>query len=234
MVILKFSILRMFRNPTVILATLLLPIFLMNMPNLWNTPAHAQIFGVAGRGYYFISLVMLFGAFPLTSNLTAERTNKTIIRIMSTPTTNLSYLIQHLIACMVPMILQIAVVLVIGPIRYNWTPSFTAVIGLLYILFAFVSITFCFAWNALFKKSDISYTALSMVLTFASFILLMPLSIYPDIIRNLFMILPTYWIASGLEELITYGATYTLWITCSVLILYVVIFLTYGSKRGVY
>lgn len=235
MVILKFALLRFFRNPATMFASLILPTFLMFVSVLWEPVDYTTGFmPVANRGYYLIAMVMLFCSFPLTSGMTKERKDKTIVRIMSTPTTNFSYLAQNLVACMVPLLLQIVAVISIGLIRYDWSVSFAFWLGLLYILFAATSIGFCFAWNCLFKNADASYTVLSIFLTFASFILLMPLSIFPDLIRTIFMLFPTYWIATGIEGLISYGVNFELNIATAVLALFVIIFLSYGSNRGVY
>lgn len=235
MVILKFALKRSFRSPVAILASFILPVALMLIPDLWDDVVASAAFGVNGRGPQFIALVMLFGALPLTRGMIHERREKTIIRIMSTPTTTFDYLSQNLIACMIPLLMQIAIVCTLGVLMHDWTAQFTILIGLLYVVFATTSISFCFAWNCLFKNSETSFTVMSMVLTFATFILLMPLSFFPDLVRNAFMILPTYWIASGLEELISYGeATMQYTIAMAIMALFTAVFLLYGSKRGAY
>lgn len=236
MVILKFALKRSVRSPAAILASLILPVALMLIPDLWRDMVSNATFGfgVVGRGPYFIALVMLFGALPLTRGMIYERRERTIVRIMSTPTTTFHYLLQNLIACMIPLLVQVVIVCTLGMTMHDWTLVFTLWIGLLYTVFATTSIAFCFAWNCLFKNSETSFTVLSMVLTFATFILILPLSVFPDVVRNVFMILPTYWIATGIEQLITYGATTQFAIAIAILSLYTAIFLVYGSKRGAY
>ena len=234
MVILKFALKRSFRSPVAMLASLILPVTLMLIPDLWNEVVSNSVFGIDGRGPYLIALVMLFGALPLTRGMIQERREKTIVRIMSTPTTTFDYLSQNLMACMIPLFMQIVIVCTLGMIIHDWTTQFTLLIGLLYVVFATTSIAFCFAWNCLFKNSETSFTAMSMVLTFATFILLMPLSMFPDVVRNAFMALPTYWIATGLEQLIEYGANMQYAIAMGILTLFTAIFLLYGSKRGAY
>jgi len=230
MVILKFALIRSFRNPIALLASFIVPVALMLFTDLWTEGSGM----FANRGYYLIAMLMMFGAFPLTNGMVRERREKTIVRIMSTPTTTFDYLSQNLIACMVPLFLQIVVICTMGAILHDWTAQFTFWIGLLYVIFATASVTFCFAWNCLFKKSEAGYTALAAFLTFATFVLTLPLSIFPSIIRNVFMIMPTYWIASALDELIAYGATMQFGIAVAIMGLFTAIFLLYGSKRGVY
>jgi len=230
MVILKFALIRSFRNPIALLASFILPVVLMLFTDLWVEGSGM----FARRGYYLIAMVMMFGAFPLTRGMVRERREKTIIRIMSTPTTTFDYLSQNLIACMVPLLMQIAIVCTMGMVMHDWTTEFTLWIGLLYVVFAATSVVFCFAWNCLFKNVEAGYTVLAAFLTFATFILTMPLSLFPDIVRNAFMIFPTYWIASGLDELIAYGATIQFGIALAIMGVFSAIFLLYGSKRGAY
>ena len=231
MVILKFALMRSLKSPVAILASFILPVMFMLMSDLWGEALGGMM---DGRGYYMIPLVMLFGTFPLTGGMTRERRDKIVVRIMSTPTTTFSYLFQNLLACMIPLFIQVIVVCTLGVVMHNWTAEFTASIGVLYLLFAMTSVTFNFAWNCLFKNAEISFGVLASVLTFAAFILMLPLAVFPDVIRTAFMILPTYWIASGLDELITYGITAQLGISMGILSLFVAIFLLYGSKRGTY
>lgn len=234
MVILKFALKRSFRSPVAILVSFILPVALMLLSSLWEEVIPNTISSVDGRGPYFMALVMLFGALPLTRGMIYERRERTIVRIMSTPTTTFDYLSQNLMACLIPLLMQIFMVCTLGRIMYDWTIGFTLWIGLFYVIFATTSISFCFAWNCLFKNNETSFSILSMVLTFATFILILPLSIFPDVVRKIFMILPTYWVATGLEQLITYGATMQFAMALANLVLFTAIFLVYGSKRGVY
>jgi len=230
MVIFKFALIRSLRNPIALLASLIVPVALMLVTDLWTEGAGM----FADRGYYLIAMLMMFGAFPLTSGMVRERREKTIIRIMSTPTTTFDYLSQNLVACMFPLLLQIAVICIMGATVHDWTGQFTFWVGLLYVVFATTSVVFCFAWNCLFKNIEAGYTALAAFLTFATFILTMPLSFFPDIVRNVFMILPTYWMASALDELLAYGATVQFGISMAIMVVFAAIFLLYGSKRGVH
>lgn len=231
MVILKFALMRSLRNPIAILAGFVLPIMFMFISDMWLSTGAGMI---EGRGYFMIPLVMLFGTFPLTQPMARERREKIVVRIMSTPTTTFKYLAQNLIACMIPLLIQVMIVCTLGAILHDWTASFILTIGALYLLFAATSVSFNFAWNCLFKNAELSFGVLAGVLTFAAFILMLPLALFPDAIRTAFMILPTYWIASGLDELLTYGTTAQLGISMGILGLFSVIFLLYGSKRGTY
>jgi len=226
MVILKFALKRSFRRPLTIFMSFVLPISLLLISGLW---------GDGGRGYYLIALVIMFGSFPLTGGMLTDRRERTIVRIMSTPTTTFDYLFQNLIACMVPLLLQSLVISVTGMLLHDWSFTFTFFIGVCYLAFAATSVAFSFAWNCLFKSKEVSFTILSMFLTLASFAgLLLPLEIFPDNLRTVAMIFPTYWIASSIEELISNGSTLRFGMSISVLTLFVVVFLLYGSKRGAY
>jgi len=231
MVILKSALMRSLKNPVAILAGFVLPVMFMFISDMWGEATGGMM---DGRGYYMIPLVMLFGTFPLTGGMTRERRNKIVMRIMSTPTTTFSYLFQNLLACMIPLLIQVLVICTLGAVMHGWTAEFTLTIGTLYFLFAGTSVAFNFAWNCLFKNAEISFGVLAGVLTFAAFVLMLPLAVFPDAIRIAFMALPTYWIASGLDELIANGLTAQLGMSMAILSLFVAAFLLYGSKRGTY
>ena len=227
MVILRFALLRTFRSPIPIIASLVLPVGLLSLSGLWGD--------ANSRGYYFIALVILFLSFPLTGLITSDRRERTIVRIMTTPTTTLSYLAQNFVACMVPLIIQITIVGILGMWWHDWDFEFAFFLCLAYAIFAATSIAFAFAWSCLFKNKEVSFTVLLMVLTFSAFAgILLPLDFLPTALRYIFMIFPTFWVASGIEELIENGVTVWLIICLIVLVTFVVVFLMDGSKRGAY
>ena len=227
MVILRFALLRTFRNPIPIIASLVLPIGLLSLSGLWGD--------ANSRGYYFIALVILFLSFPLTGLITSDRRERTIVRIMTTPTTTLSYLTQNFIACMIPLLIQITVVGILGMWWRDWDLEFAFFLCLCYAIFAATSIAFAFAWSCLFKNREVSFTVLLMVLTFSAFAgILLPLDFLPTVLRYLFMIFPTFWVSSGIEELIDNGVTFRLILCLIVLVIFVIVFLADGSKRGAY
>ena len=227
MVILKFALKRSFRSPIPIIMSLVLPVGLLSLSGLWGD--------ANSRGYYFIALVILFLSFPLTGLITSDRRERTIVRIMTTPTTTLSYLTQNFIACMVPLLIQIVIVGILGTILHDWDLEFAFFLCLSYTIFAATSIAFAFAWSCLFKNKEVSFTVLLMVLTFSSFAgILLPLDFLPTALRYIFMIFPTFWVASGIEELIDNGVTFRLIVCLVVLVMFVIVFLLDGSKRGAY
>lgn len=226
MVILKYALKRILRNPVTLVANFILPIVLIILPVLWNGD---------GRGYFLLAMVIMFGAFPLTGGMLADRRERVVVRIMSTPTTAFRYLSQNLIACMTPLFVQVTLISSLGIILHGWTLSFAFFIGVLYFFFAASSVAFSFAWNCLFKNKEVSFSILSMVLTLASFAgLLIPLSILPDYLRNIAMIFPAYWIANGLEYLISYGVNIQYGISLLVLLIFTFMFILFGSKRGIH
>jgi len=227
MVILRFALKRSFRSPIPIIMSLILPIGLLSFSGLWGD--------ANSRGYYFVALVILFLSFPLTGAITSDRRERTIVRIMTTPTTTFTYLSQNFIACMVPLIMQIVIIGVMGMILHDWDLEFAFFLSLSYAIFAATSIAFAFAWSCVFKNKEVSFTVLAMVMTFASFAgILLPLEFLPTSLRYIFMIFPTFWVASGIEELIENGVSFRLIICLLVLVGFVVLFLLDGSKRGAY
>ena len=227
MVILRFALKRSFRSPIPILVSIVLPIALLAFSGLWGDDD--------SRGYYFVALIILFVSFPLTGAITSDRRERTIVRIMTTPTTTFNYLAQNFIACMVPLLMQIVLIGTFGMRWHDWHIEFAFSLCLIYTFFAATSIAFAFAWSCVFKSREVSFTILAMVMTFASFAgILLPLEFLPTVLYYFFMIFPTFWVASGIEELIHYGATFWYFLCLLILIGFVVLFLLDGSKRGAY
>jgi len=232
MVIFKFALLRIFRNPITIFASFILPVTIMLISELWEHGEMGDV--ISGRGYYLIAMVMLFGAHPLTNGMIRERKDKTIVRVMSTPITNLKYLAQNLLASLVPLVLQIILVCILGMALRDWSLQFIFFISITYLLFAASSIAFIFAWHAFFKYKQSTVVALTSFLTLATFILIFPLELFPPAVRYSFMIFPTYWIASALETLIKDGADVHFVITLATLAIFSIGFLMYGKSRKAY
>jgi len=227
MTILRFSLKRIFQSPANIIVGFILPTGLLLLTGMWDE---------GGRGFYFIAMILMIAAFPYTNIMLVDRKEKTVQRIMSTPTTTFQYLSQNLAACMVPLLLQIILVCVLGGIRYEWSLEFTLFLGLAYVLFAATGIAFAFAWNCLFKNESMSLSVLITVLLFSAvFGIFMSPSVFPDAIRIAAMIFPTYWVSTGVEELLYHGGfSIEFLMPMGVLALFTAIFLLYGSKRGAY
>jgi len=230
MIILKFSLKRTFRNFWAILLSFILPAGLLLLPVFWEGESF-----VVGRGYFFILIIIMLGAFPLTQLMVDDKKQKTIVRIMSTPTTTFKYLSQNFAASMTPLMLQIIFICIFGFIRYSWEIGFTLQLGLVYTLFAATSVSLAMAWNCLFKNAEVNMAALT---TFAMFSLFFGIFVSVDqlnnALRTIGMLFPSYWASVGIETLIDNGLSFDFLMPMGVLALFTVIFLLYGSKRGAY
>lgn len=226
MTILKFALKKNFRNPLSVIMGFILPTALLLIPGLWNQEG--------SRGYYYIAFAILLSSFPLTKGLLNDRKERTIVRIMSTPTTMFEYLSQNLMACMIPLTLQIIFIALFGLIRYDWTIQFTLLLGLAYTLFAATAIGFAFAWYCCFKNTEVGGAVLSVVMIFAStFGIIIPVDAMQGFMRIIARLFPTYWISTGIEALfIDSGFSLEFLMPMGVLVLFTSIFLIYGSKRG--
>jgi len=227
MVIFRYAVKRNFRSPIPIIVSLILLIGLLSLSGLWGDDD--------SRGYYYVALVILLLSFPITGIITNDRRDRTVIRILTGPTTTFRYLSQNLLACMVPILLQIVITGILGMMWHDWGLEFTFYLSLSYAVFAATSVAFSFAWNCIFKSKEVSFTVLTMVMTFSALAgILLPLEFLPGILRVIFIVFPTFWVASGIEELIENGAS--LWLAMCLLMLigFVVVFLLDGSKRGAY
>jgi len=227
MTVFKFALIRILRNPLTILLGLVIPIGLMLISGMWEE---------GGRGYYWIAFTLLISAFPLTRGLQTDMRERAVMRIMSTPTKTVTYLWQNLAACMVPLVVQIIFICVFGMIRYDWTFEVASMLGVLYMLFAMTAIGLAYAWAFLFKKKEgETGTAIMMsLMIFATmFGIFFPVDQLDGWQGVMGMLFPTYWISVGIEELLYAGRFNSeMLIPMGVLVLFTVLFLFYGSKRG--
>jgi len=227
MTIFKFALIRILRNPLTILLGLIIPMGLLLISGMWEE---------GGRGYYWIAFTLLLSAFPLTRGLQTDMRERAVMRIMSTPTKTVTYLWQNLAACMMPLAFQIICICVFGMIRYDWSFEIAGMLGILYILFAMTAIGLAYAWAFLFKNKEGetgSAIMMSLMIFSTMFGIFFPVSELNGWQGIMGMLFPTYWISVGIEELLYVGGLSTeILFPMVILVLFTMIFLFYGSKRG--
>ena len=229
MTIFKFSLIRILRNPLTILLGLIIPIGLMLVSGMWEE---------GGRGYYWIAFTLLLSAFPLTRGLQTDMRERVVVRIMSTPTKTVNYLWQNLLACLMPLVLQVIIICAFGLIRYDWSLEVAGMLGVLYILFAMTAIGLAYAWAFLFKNKEGeagSAIMMSLMIFATMFGIFFPVSELNGWQGVMGMLFPTYWISVGIEELLNVGGfNGDMLAPMGILALFTLLFLLYGSKRGAY
>ena len=229
MTIFKFALLRIVRNPLSIILGFIIPLALLLVPGMWRED---------GRGYYWIVFTLLLSAFPLTRGLQTDMKERVVMRVMSTPTTTLTYLWQNLAASMTPLVIQIVLICVFGIMRYEWAFEKAGLLAVMYLLFSMTAIGLAYAWSFLFKKSEGetgSAVMMTLMIFSSTFGIMMPADSLSGMMETIAMLFPTYWASTGIDALLSTGSYgVDLLLPMGVLVLFTAIFLLYGSKRGAY
>lgn len=223
MTLFKHALKRSFAQPINIIVIFILPIAALLIP--------AQ-----GRGFpnglFIYGMINLFSAFLLCRPIIEDRANEIIVRISSAPTSYMAYLGSHLLAYI--LILTLQNIIFTSAVYLYWGDAVFGhgFIFSLYFAFSIMTVALCLCWNSLFRAYNLSFGLFSgagPVMCLISGISI-PLQVFPDNIRNFILILPTYWLPSGLDALYN-GKLNSVLISHIVLLVYAGILLLIGSKR---
>ena len=228
MTIFNYAMLRGFRKPLVILFNVLLPLILIFIRPLWV--------GEGMVGVSLIAMMIMIGTFFMSETLLIDKASGAVIRIMAAPITTFRYLVENLLAALVPWIVQLIIVVLIGLGLYGWTLTFSLALLLCYTIFTVTSIAFAFAWHCLFKNRATNSGIFSAVLTLMAFLsgLIIPVHLFPSILEYIGAIFPAYWVSRGFTDLISYGhTTGSFWLSMGILVLFTMAYLLYGGKRRI-
>ena len=230
MTIFRYALLKGLRSPLTLVVNCILPLVVIFVPPFWEL---GGFLGDRYAGFGILAMVIWSGAFLMAQGILNDRETGTIVRILAGPVSMLNYLVQNLLAFMVPLTVQLALISVIGMILHGW--GLTLALGLFfcYTVFTIASVAMSFAWNCLFKRKETSFTTFSAVLTFGIFLsgALIPLSLFPDVVQYAGMIFPAYWAVRGIEILLETGMTGEYWVSIAAMALFTMAFLLYGGKR---
>ena len=162
-----------------------------------------------------------------------DRVNGTVIRIFSAPVKTSRYLAQTLLAYSILLTFQISLIIVFGKLLYNWDFILTLQLFLCYTVFATTSIGFSLAWNSLFRSKIMSDAVFSIVISFMSILggIFIPINLLPEVLKRLGMIFPTYWLSNALISINENKDLQNYLLSIGILILFTVLYTTFGSKR---
>jgi len=225
--IFRFALIKGLRNPATLLFNCILPILLILVRPLWTGENFLSGFGL-------LLLVIWGGSFLMAQGTLNDRESGAITRILSTPTSMRSYLVQNLLAYMVPLTVQIALIAVLGTVLYDWSLALAFGVFLCYTVFTIASVTMSFAWNCLFKRKESSFASFSAMVTFGSMLsgAWIPLANLPAALQYIGAIFPAYWGMRGIDSLVELGTMGTdYWMGLGAMALFSIAFLLYGGKR---
>ena len=227
MTIFRFALIKGLRSPVTLIFNCILPLALVLVRPLWTGENFLS-------GYGLMILVIWGGAFLMAQGTLNDKESGAITRILAAPVSMRNYLAQNLLAYMVPLTLQVALVTVLGTMLYDW--SMTVALGLFicYTVFTVASVTLSFAWNCLFKRKESSFTTFGAAVTFGSMLsgAYIPLVLLPAALQYVGAVFPAYWGMRGLNSLLELGVMGTdYWTGIAAMVLFAIVFLLYGGKR---
>jgi len=189
---------RLWKQKIMLLVLTIFPMIVLLMPAIGNTSAPQIAYGLFG-------LIMLFSSVLLSKQMIDDRSYKTIIRIAASPISHLAYLCGHLLAYFMIMAIQIIVFAVLAHFIYDLTVYFTGFGMLMVFAFSIFSLAFSLFWHTLYKRFSTSISIYSVVANVIALVggLTFPLSMLPQAIKDYAIVLPTYWYAYGIEQVVS-------------------------------
>lgn len=183
-------------------------------------------------GYQYFAIIILFAAIRLTQMILEDRAKGVVKRLSVAPIRYFHYLSQNLLAFSVILILQSAIV-VVGGLLWGQELYRPFALFVLYVSFSFTALAIALAWISIFRNKDVAFLVY-MSLIFLMVLLggiMMPLELFPDLMKRITVILPTYWFAEGLNWVV-YGKQISDFLLINgMLWVYTLVFLVLGSTR---
>jgi ABC-2 type transport system permease protein len=233
MTIFKFALLRGIRSKDY-LVNAVLPLVLIFVLPLWTASLTESRIDNP-QGFYLMGLAILWASSSTAKAIMLDKSDGTIIRILTTPTSMLRYLTQNFFASMIPLTIQTLSITTIGKFTYNWQISFAFYLFLCYTVFAMSSVALLFAWSCLFKNKETSNMMFGFVVMFAAMLggFILPLELLPKTVQLIGAVFPAYWLSMSISELLSGGTTIKYWLSLGAIILFAVAYLLYGGKRRI-
>ena len=230
MTIFNFALIKGLRNLPTLVFNCVLPIALLLVRPVWTGEGNLGFLS----GFGLLAMVIWGGAFLMAQGIMNDKHSGALSRILAGPVSMFNYLAQNLLAFMVPLTLQVALISILGMILYDWSAQLALALFLCYTVFTMASVTMAFAWNCLFKSKDTSFQTFGAVITFGIFLsgAMVPLELLPAVLQHVGAIFPAYWGIRGINAFLTYGAMGAdYWIGIAAMLLFALVFLLYGGKR---
>lgn len=227
MTIFKFALKRSFSNTTNLIFLTLFPIACIFLPNGEEWP-------FLPYGYQYFGILILFVGIRLATIILEDRAKGVVKRLAVAPISHFQYLNQNLLAFSVILILQCAIV-VYGGVLFGQELYQPGWLFILYVSFSFASLAIALAWISIYRNKDTSFLVY-MSLIFIIVVLgglLIPIEIFPDLLKRIAVIFPTYWLAEGLNWVVFGEDLLDFLLINGGLWLYTIVFVIIGSTRKI-
>ena len=227
MTIFKFVLVRSLKNRIFLAVNAAYPVALVLTRGFWEDGA--------ATGFHLLAIALIFSAFFFGRGILNDKIDGTVTRILAAPVSSFSYFAQNLLAYMVPLSAQIAVVVAVGAILYGWGIAFALLLALCYAVFAMSSVAFSFAWSCLFKSKESNSSSFGVVVMIVLLIsgLTLPAQMLPAPVRAVGMLFPAHWMASGIGALLESDPAPRYWLSLAAMSMFTVAYLLYGGKRRI-
>lgn len=228
MTIFHFALKRSFSNKTNIIFLTLFPIACIFFPEGEEWP-------FLPYGYQYFGILILFVGIRLASIILEDREKGVVKRLAIAPISHFHYLSQNLLAYAVILIIQCMIV-VYGGVLFGQELYQPGWLLLLYVSFSFASLAIALAWISIYRRKEVSFLVY-MSLIFIIVILggiLIPIEIFPDTLKRVAVIFPTYWLVEGLNWIVFGKNILDFLLINGVLWLYTIVCTIIGSTRKIY
>ena len=227
MTIFKFALKRSFGNTTNLIFLTLFPIAFIFFPNGEEWP-------FLPYGYQYFGILILFVGIRLATIILEDREKGVVKRLAVAPISHFQYLSQNLLAYSVILILQ-CILVIYGGVLFGQELYQPFWLFLLYVSFSFASLAIALAWISFYRRKEVSFLVY-MSLIFIVVILgglLIPIEIFPDLLKRIAVLFPTYWLAEGLDWVVFGEDILDFIMINGVLWLYAIVFIIIGSVRKI-
>lgn len=203
---------------------------------LMSSSLDAQNDGSTAGGVGLLAMGMLFLATYSTVNLIKDKENKTYYRVLSSPLTVRSYMLQSILSFYVISLLQVAAVFAVIVLVFRL--NLGASVPRLYIVmsvFALVCVSFGVALSSLTRNTRQAGQAAPLFIMLMSMLggLLWPREIMPELLQKVGQFLPTTWLMDAVLKVMVGNPLSSALPELLIMLLFALVFFLLGSWRRV-
>ncbi len=216
---------RLWTQRLTLLVMIVFPFIIILIPQMTDG-APTGPFGLFG-------LVLMFSSFLISKQVIEDRQLRTVVRIAASPISHRDYLMGHLLGYALLVTVQVLVFTGLALMRYDVGFEFYRLALPLLWTFGLMTITLALFWHTFFKTFATSLSLFSVGANIMAVVsgMTFPLSLLPDRLKQIAVVLPTYWFAYGLENA-QEQAVVTVLLSLAILTAFGIIFITIGSRRS--
>ncbi|MEK4966240.1 ABC transporter permease [Cytobacillus sp. FSL R7-0696] len=225
MTVFHFVLKRSIANKTSLLILFLFPVVAIFLPS-------GEYWPHLPYGYQYFGIFILFISLKLSGLILEDRMRGIAKKVSIAPISHFSYLAQNLLAYFSILILQ-CLILVFGGVLVGKELYQPFWLFILFITFSMASIAFALMWISFFRNKEISMLIFMSIISVIALIggVLIPIELLPEILQKIAIMLPTFWLAWGIDWVVFGGELKEFLLVNGMLILYMFLFLITGSVK---